>query len=75
MRRKGAGAMHRAERRPGGRAVAVGVPSALDREADPQIFLPFDQAPIGSMAVILRSSADPSAVIASGFGRPSAVWP
>jgi putative ABC transport system permease protein len=37
--------------------------STLDRDSDPQIFLPYDQAPLGSMSVILRSSADPAAVI------------
>jgi predicted permease len=39
--------------------------STLDRDADPQIFLLFDQAPIGAMSVILRSTADPAAVIAA----------
>ncbi|HEY0558609.1 MAG TPA: ABC transporter permease [Thermoanaerobaculia bacterium] len=32
---------------------------ALEQQIDPQIFLPFDQAPQESLAVVLRSPADP----------------
>jgi putative ABC transport system permease protein len=49
--------------------------STLDRDADPQIFIPFDQAPLGSMSVILRSSADPAAVISAARSQVREVDP
>ncbi|MES1242474.1 MAG: ABC transporter permease [Acidobacteriota bacterium] len=49
--------------------------STLDRDSDPQVFLPFDQAPIGVMSVILRSTADPSAVIAAARAQVREVDP
>src|SRR4051812_25784993 len=35
---------------------------ALEREIAPQLFLPYDQAPLGSLSVVLRSPADPEAL-------------
>jgi putative ABC transport system permease protein len=35
---------------------------ALEQEIEPQIFLPYDQAPQESLAVVLRSPADPEAL-------------
>ena len=32
---------------------------ALEREIEPQLFLPYDQAPVESLSVVLRSAADP----------------
>jgi putative ABC transport system permease protein len=49
--------------------------STLDSEADPQIFLPFDQAPLGSMSVTLRSTADPAAVISAARAQVREVDP
>jgi putative ABC transport system permease protein len=40
---------------------------ALEQKVDPQLFLPFDQVPMESLAVVLRSTADPRAV-AGGVG-------
>ena len=49
--------------------------STLDSTADPQIFLPFDQAPIGSLSVIVRSTADLAAVAAAARAEVGAVDP
>jgi putative ABC transport system permease protein len=39
--------------------------STLDKDADPQLFLPYDQAPLGALSVIVRSNADLGAVAAA----------
>jgi putative ABC transport system permease protein len=39
--------------------------STLDSESDPQIFLPFDQAPLGFFSVVVRSTGDLGAVAAA----------
>jgi putative ABC transport system permease protein len=39
--------------------------STLDSDADPQLFLPYDQAPLGTLAVVIRSTADLGAVAAA----------
>lgn len=39
--------------------------STLDRETDPQLFLPFDQSPTGYLSVVVRSTADLGAVAAA----------
>ncbi|HEX3126647.1 MAG TPA: ABC transporter permease [Thermoanaerobaculia bacterium] len=49
--------------------------STLDRDADPQIFLPFDQAPLGYMSVVLRSPADPASLIAAARAQVREVDP
>lgn len=52
----------------GGRVVGVirdFKQSTLDSEADPQIFLPYDQAPLGYFSVIVRSTADLGTVAAA----------
>ena len=38
---------------------------SLDKEAEPQVFLPYGQAPITGMSVVLRTASDPSAVVAA----------
>ncbi|HEX5714665.1 MAG TPA: ABC transporter permease, partial [Thermoanaerobaculia bacterium] len=49
--------------------------STLDNAADPQIFLPFDQAPIGSLSVIVRSTADLGTVAAAARAQVREVDP
>jgi putative ABC transport system permease protein len=39
--------------------------STLDSEADPQMFLPYDQAPWGSLSIVVRSTTDLGAVAAA----------
>ncbi len=39
--------------------------STLDREADPQLFLPYDQAPLDILTVVIRSTADLDTVAAA----------
>jgi predicted permease len=38
---------------------------AMEQKVDPQLFLPYDQVPMESLAVVLRSTADPQAVAAA----------
>ncbi|MFL6203584.1 MAG: ADOP family duplicated permease [Thermoanaerobaculia bacterium] len=49
--------------------------STLDSKSDPQIFLPFDQAPIGSLSVIVRSTADLGTVAAAARAQVREVDP
>ncbi|MFL6260968.1 MAG: ADOP family duplicated permease [Thermoanaerobaculia bacterium] len=35
---------------------------ALQREVEPQLFMPYDQAPVEALSVVLRSSGDPGAL-------------
>jgi putative ABC transport system permease protein len=49
--------------------------STLDSEADPQIFLPYDQAPLGVLSVVIRSTADLGAVAAAARARVREVDP
>jgi len=49
--------------------------STLDSEADPQLFLPFDQAPIGYLTLVVRSSADLRTVAATARARVHDVDP
>ena len=49
--------------------------STLDREADPQLFLPYDQAPLGILSVVVRSTADLSAVAAAARAQVREVDP
>jgi putative ABC transport system permease protein len=39
--------------------------ATLDRDADPQLFMPFDQNPLGYMSVVVRSTADLGTVAAA----------
>ena len=39
--------------------------STLDSDADPQLFMPFDQSPLGYMSVVVRSTADLGTVAAA----------
>jgi putative ABC transport system permease protein len=38
---------------------------ALEKEADPQLYLPFAQAPLNGMSVVLRTASDPAAAAAA----------
>ena len=38
---------------------------ALEREIEPQLFLPYDQAPLESLSIVLRSAADPQTLAAA----------
>jgi putative ABC transport system permease protein len=49
--------------------------TTLDSEVDPQIFLPFDQAPLGALSVIVRSTADPATVISAARAQIREVDP
>ncbi|HVG09413.1 MAG TPA: ABC transporter permease [Thermoanaerobaculia bacterium] len=49
--------------------------STLDTKADPQIFLPFDQSPLGSLSVIVRSTADLGTVAAAARAQVREVDP
>ena len=49
--------------------------STLDTTSDPQIFLPFDQAPLGSLSVIVRSTADLGTVAAAARAQVREVDP
>jgi predicted permease len=49
--------------------------STLDREADPQLFLPYDQAPLGILSVVVRSTADLGAVAAAARAQVREVDP
>lgn len=39
--------------------------ATLDRDADPQLFMPFDQTPLGFMSIVVRSTADLGTVAAA----------
>ena len=44
---------------------------ALDREARPEVFMPFAQVPFGSMTFVVRTAGDPAAVVPA---MKTAVW-
>jgi putative ABC transport system permease protein len=45
----------------------------LGEEVQPQFYMPFDQAPIPALNVVIRSSADPTAVIAAARAQLRAI--
>jgi putative ABC transport system permease protein len=49
--------------------------STLDSEADPQLFLPYDQAPLGILNVVIRSTADLNTVAAAARAQVHEVDP
>jgi len=49
--------------------------STLDRDSDPQIFLPYDQAPLGALSLVVRSTADLGAVAAAARAQVHEVDP
>ena len=42
---------------------------AMEQQVDPELFMPFDQYPGGSLSVVLRSTADPQAVVSAVQAR------
>lgn len=49
--------------------------ATLDRDADPQLFMPFDQNPLGYMSVVVRSTADLGTVAAAARSAVNQVDP
>lgn len=49
--------------------------ATLDRDADPQLFMPFDQNPLGYLSVVVRSTADLGTVAAAARAAVNQVDP
>jgi putative ABC transport system permease protein len=49
--------------------------ATLDRDADPQLFMPYDQTPLGFMSIVVRSTADLGTVAAAARDQVRQVDP